>query len=268
MRKSVLIVLVLLVFASFSFAAKPDGKLYISSENLADSIYVDGLLVGQGKVLIEALEEGDYSVQIYNQAGNVIHDEKVKVKGNETATVGMEKAPQVTVSPALEPKKGAVEYTPTLTLYLGYHWLGVSGTLSTIGTVSNAGMRNGTLVGLEINKDITQSLELQLGMGSFSGSVSSATGTENVYINHTYFNLRHIWESGSNWFKVNYIGGGINSSNWLGIGSGSGYQFFFGGYTNPWGYVGTLQTELGLVTLSGSSSNTASGFYVKAGWAF
>jgi len=264
MRKTIIIaVLLLFAFASLSFAAKPDGKLYILPENSADTIYVDGLLVGQGKVWIEALEEGEYAVQVYNQAGSVIHDEKAKIKGKETTTITISQTAQV----AAPPKKGAVEYTPTLTLYMGYHWLGVSGTFSTIGTVSNVGMRNGSLVGLEINKDITQSLELQLGMGSFSGYISSATGAGYVYINHTYLNLRHVWESGSNWFKVNYIGGGFNSSNWYGMGSGSGYQLFYGGYTEPLGYVGTLQTELGLLSTLGGG-NSVSGFYVKAGWAF
>ena len=250
-RKIILSLLLLFLVTSLAFAAKPEGKLYIYPQNLDDAVYVDGLLVGQGNIYIEALEEGDYFVEVDDQAGLKVYGQKAKVKGNQTTIIKVGGQPL--------PTKGAVEYTPTFTLYIGYHRLSV-----TSGQIQSSGLAP-NIVGLEINKNITDSLELSLGYASFFGNTSSTSGTGSIAVGALQVNLRRVWES-DNWFKVNYIGGGYNSTNWTS--SGNGYQFFYGGYSEPWGYIGALQTELGWTYFSGPGAVVANGIYLKTGWAF
>lgn len=258
-----LLLLIVCLSSITAFAENNQGKLYIYPQSPQDAVYVDHLLVGQGDIQIEALEAGEYQVQINDPNGKKAFEQKTRVNGKQTTIVRVGE---------LQIFKPAVQYTPTVSLSLGYSLLSLSGNFAGVGQVSNAQLQTYGLfpnvVGIEINKDLTDSLEIQLKYSSYGGKLIAANASADVNISALGVGIRQVWES-NNWLRVNYLGIGMNSTNWNGMGSGNGYQLFYGGYTDPQGHLGALQTEIGLTSMGSSSSDkSANGLYIKAGWAF
>jgi len=270
MRKIILISFVfLLIFASIGFASQSDGKLHVFPQSSSNKIYLDGLLVGEGEIQIESLAVGEYLLKAINVSGVAIYEQKVKIEPNKTTTINIE----------IKTPAAQRDVTSTVAIGAGYHALTLTGNNlfsrsgeSVLPIINSSGSLP-NVVSVDINTNVTDALEIQLGAALITGYISNEV---NLNLLPVCLNLRYVWPS-AGWFRSFYLGGGVNNTQWqvstqnVSVSSDFGSQYFIGAYTHPWGYLGSLQLELGQIELAGkylSNKVFARGMYFKAGWAF
>jgi hypothetical protein len=170
--------------------------------------------------------------------------------------------------------------TPTFGIGIttGANLIKLNGSLPVIGSVNNAAITpfysTFALPFVEINKDIANNMDVQLGGTCFGGYVEGSSAKSDVWIYPLYLNLRYYWAT-AGFFETAYVGAGPNLSFWalpsatpgqVPQNASSGYQLLIGGYKNNVWFIENFIAELGYVSLGSPFAGTsAQGFYLKAG---
>ncbi|MCX5751693.1 MAG: hypothetical protein NT099_08560 [Candidatus Saganbacteria bacterium] len=267
---ALLIIFFALSVSSISFAGITiEGKLCIISTNSTDAIYLDDIMIGQGTVFIESLDEGGYQLKVMGSTGAVIYDQKVAVKAEETTTVNLK--------PVSEPEKQMESevFAPAFSLYGGkYHFTLTGQNLPIVGSVDHQYFYspNDFLLGVEFNRTVLNPLQIQLGITYFEWNVEAGGVNGKIQMVPVSLSVRYPFE-GWGILKTVYVGGGVNGTFWGGtvtlpgaFSPALGYQGFIGFY------LGSLQIEAGGMHMAGRSGGgdtvSAEGGYLKGGLAF